>query len=60
MIKSREIVKVRKVGECIVITLPLSILQTTDLKKGDRVMIESHDDGNIIISKEPGIKKNGE
>jgi antitoxin component of MazEF toxin-antitoxin module len=48
----RDIVKVRKVGETLVVTLTQSILSEVDLVEGDRVVIEPVPPKRIIITKE--------
>ena len=48
----RDIVKVRKVGETLVVTLTQAILSEVDLVEGDRVVIEPVPPKRIIITKE--------
>lgn len=48
----RDIVKVRKVGETLVVTLTQAILSEVDLQEGDRVVIEPVPPKRIIITKE--------
>lgn len=57
MVKPREIVKVRKLGQCLIITLPKLILESAHLRAGDRVMIETAKDGKLIISREPEVRE---
>lgn len=47
-----EIVKVRKSGNCVIITLPKAILQVSMLETGDRVVLEADNPGMVIIMKE--------
>jgi antitoxin component of MazEF toxin-antitoxin module len=49
---ARDIVKVRKVGETLVVTLTQVVLGAVDLKEGDRVLMETIAPRRIIISKE--------
>ena len=48
----REIVNVRKVGGSIVVTLPSSILNTVDIREGDRVMLETIGKDQINMKRE--------
>jgi antitoxin component of MazEF toxin-antitoxin module len=48
----RDIVKVRKVGETLVVTLTQAVLSEVDLTEGDRVVIEPVPPRRIIITKE--------
>jgi antitoxin component of MazEF toxin-antitoxin module len=48
----RDIVKVRKVGQTLVVTLTQDILNEVQLKEGDRVLLEPVPPRRIIISKE--------
>jgi hypothetical protein len=47
----RDIVKVRKVGETLVVTLTQTVLSEVDLAEGDRVVIEPVPPKRIIITK---------
>jgi len=49
---AREILKVRKVGGTLVVTLPQGVLEDTHLVEGDRVLIEAIPPRRILISKE--------
>lgn len=48
----RDIVKVRKVAGTVVITLPRELLSHTSIEVDDRVMIEVHKDGYLVVTKE--------
>jgi antitoxin component of MazEF toxin-antitoxin module len=48
----REIVKVRKVGGTLVVTLTQAVLEDVQLDEGDRVLIEALPPKRILISKE--------
>ena len=48
----RDIVKVRKVGETIVITLTQEILSQFVVKQGDRLMVEVQTPASIVVTKE--------
>lgn len=48
----RAIVKVRKIAGCVVVTLPVAVLQATGLEEGDRALIESASSHRIVITKE--------
>jgi antitoxin component of MazEF toxin-antitoxin module len=48
----RDIVKVRKVGETLVVTLTQGVLSEIPLKEGDRVLIETVPPKRIIIMRE--------
>jgi len=48
----RDIVKVRKVGKTLVVTLTQAVLSEVDLVEGDRVVIEPVPPKRIIITKE--------
>ena len=48
----RDIVKVRKVGETLVVTLTQTVLADVDLKEGDRVVIEPVPPRRVILTKE--------
>ena len=47
-----EIVKLRRLGSSVVVTLPKSILMDSKLKLGDRVIIQSYPP-DVIITPEP-------
>ena len=49
---AREILKVRKVGGTLVVTLTQSVLEHVKLEEGDRVLIEALPPKRVIISKE--------
>ena len=49
---AREILKVRKVGGTLVVTLTQAVLEDVPLQEGDRVLIEAAPPRRIIISKE--------
>ena len=49
----RAIVKVRQVGDCLVVGLSQVILEKFQVKKGDRIMVTVSKGGNmLLISKE--------
>lgn len=48
----REIIKVRKVGGTLVVTLTQGVLEEVSLSEGDRVLIEALPSKRILISKE--------
>jgi antitoxin component of MazEF toxin-antitoxin module len=48
----REILKVRKVGGTLVVTLTQAVLEEVKLDEGDRVLIEALPPRRILISKE--------
>jgi len=48
----RDIVKIRQSGCCLVITITRPILEATDLKAGDRVMIQVEGKDELRISRE--------
>jgi len=48
----REIIKVRRVGGTLVVTLTQGILQKIELVEGDRVLIEALPPKRIMVSKE--------
>jgi antitoxin component of MazEF toxin-antitoxin module len=48
----RDILKVRKVGATLVVTLTQGVLEKVSLTEGDRVLIEALPPNRIIISKE--------
>src|SRR4051794_1483150 len=48
----RDVVKVRKVGETLVVTLTQAVLSDIDLAEGDRVVIEPVPPKRLIITKE--------
>jgi antitoxin component of MazEF toxin-antitoxin module len=48
----RDIVKVRKVGGTLVVTLTQAVLEQVELSEGDRVLIEAAPPRRIVISKE--------
>ncbi len=47
----RQIIKVRTVGGCLVITLPKLILEVFQVKEGDRLMI-SATNSRLVVKKE--------
>ena len=49
---SRDIVKVRKVGGTLVVTLTQAVLEQVAFSEGDRVLVEAVPPRRIIISKE--------
>ena len=49
---ARDVVKVRKVGETIVVTLTQAILGAVDIEEGDRLIIEAVPPRRVIITKE--------
>ena len=49
---ARDIIKVRKVGGTLVVTLTQAVLAKVQLEEGDRVMIEAVPPKRIIISRE--------
>jgi antitoxin component of MazEF toxin-antitoxin module len=49
---ARDILKVRKVGGTLVVTLTQSVLESVRLNEGDRVLIEALPPRRILISKE--------
>jgi antitoxin component of MazEF toxin-antitoxin module len=49
---AREILKVRKVGGTLVVTLTQAVLEQISLGEGDRVLIEALPPRRILISKE--------
>ena len=51
-IMARDIIKVRKVGGTLVVTLTQAVLAKVQLEEGDRVMIEAVPPKRIIISRE--------
>ena len=48
----REFVKIRKVGDSLVVTLPQTILKPLNLETGDRVLVEADPPHRIVLSKE--------
>jgi antitoxin component of MazEF toxin-antitoxin module len=48
----RDIVKARKVGDSLVVTLTQPVLSTVEIKEGDRLMIEPLPPHRIILSRE--------
>jgi antitoxin component of MazEF toxin-antitoxin module len=48
----RDIVKVRKVGDSLIVTLTQPVLSAVDIKEGDRLMIEPAPPNRIILSRE--------
>jgi antitoxin component of MazEF toxin-antitoxin module len=52
---AREILKVRKVGGTLVVTLTQAVLEQISLGEGDRVLIEALPPRRILISKEQTI-----
>jgi antitoxin component of MazEF toxin-antitoxin module len=55
---AREILKVRKVGGTLVVTLTQAVLEQISLTEGDRVLIEALPPKRILISKEEQIMSN--
>ncbi len=55
---ARDILKVRKVGGTLVVTLTQSILEQISLAEGDRVLIEALPPKRILISKEEPVMPN--
>ncbi|MCB9385871.1 MAG: AbrB/MazE/SpoVT family DNA-binding domain-containing protein [Bryobacterales bacterium] len=55
---AREIVKARRVGQSLVITLPLPILEVIAIQEGDRVMVETDGTKRLIVRKEEERMKN--
>jgi len=55
---AREILKVRKVGGTLVVTLTQGILDQIPLTEGDRVLIEAAPPRRIVISKEEDVVPN--
>ncbi len=51
-IMARDIIKIRKVGGTLVVTLTQAVLAKVQLEEGDRVMIEAVPPKRIIISRE--------
>jgi len=49
---ARDVLKVRKVGGTLVVTLTQSVLEEVQLTEGDRVLIEALPPRRILISKE--------
>lgn len=54
----REILRVRKVGGTLVVTLSQPILEAVKLKEGDRVLVEPLPPKRILISKEEKLMPN--
>jgi antitoxin component of MazEF toxin-antitoxin module len=52
---AREIVKVRKVGQTLVVTLTQGVLVDVPLREGDRVLLETEPPGRILISREERV-----
>jgi len=48
----RDIVKVRKVGDTLVVTLTQAILQSVELEEGDRLLLEASPPRRVTIIKE--------
>jgi antitoxin component of MazEF toxin-antitoxin module len=48
----RDIVRVRKVGDSLVVTLTQPVLSAVDISEGDRLMLEPSPPHRIILSKE--------
>jgi len=55
---AREILKVRKVGGTLVVTLTQSVLEQIKLEEGDRVLIEALPPKRVVISKEETVVPN--
>lgn len=55
---ARDILKVRKVGGTLVVTLTQGILDQIPLNEGDRVLIEALPPKRILISKEESVVAN--
>jgi antitoxin component of MazEF toxin-antitoxin module len=55
---AREILKVRKVGGTLVVTLTQNILEQVKLVEGDRILIEAVAPGRVLISKEEAVVPN--
>jgi antitoxin component of MazEF toxin-antitoxin module len=55
---ARDIVKVRKVGQSLVVTLTQDVLGDVPIEEGDRVLLESSPPRRIILSKESAIASN--
>lgn len=53
----REVLKVRQVGNSLVITLPKALNKLLRWKRGDRVMLKTTGDGNVEITREGGKAK---
>ena len=49
----RDMVKVRKVGQSIVVTLTQDVLNEVEIEEGDRLLLEPIPPRRIVISKEP-------
>jgi antitoxin component of MazEF toxin-antitoxin module len=48
----RDIVRVRKVGDSLVVTLTQAVLSAVEISEGDRLMLEPSPPHRIILSKE--------
>jgi antitoxin component of MazEF toxin-antitoxin module len=57
---ARDILKVRKVGGTLVVTLTQGVLEQVPLDEGDRVLIEALPPRRILISKEAPNMANGQ
>lgn len=57
---ARDILKVRKVGGTLVVTLSQGVLEQVPLDEGDRVLIEALPPRRILISKEAPNMANGQ
>lgn len=55
----RVIVKVRKVGDTLVITIPKEMAEEVELVKGDRVMLSSHLGIQIVVTKGERVENRG-
>lgn len=55
---AREILKVRKVGGTLVVTLTQAVLEQIPIAEGDRVLIEAVPPKRILISKEETVMPN--
>ncbi len=55
---ARDIIKVRKVGGTLVVTLTQAVLEQVALAEGDRVLIEALPTKRILISKEEATVPN--
>lgn len=52
---TRDIVKARRSGESLVVTLTQEVLAGIEIKEGDRLMLETAGDRRIIITKEDAV-----
>ena len=55
---ARDTVKVRKVGETLVVTLTQAILGAVDIKEGDRLLLEAVPPRRVIATKEVNTMPN--